>query len=735
MAINNPNIPQSPDPVLSGEWLSEEQIDLRAYVLVLVAWWREILLIALGAAILAASGVLILRLRSEPVYESSATVAIARTQSTISFDERFTTLSQDDLQALSSAGNSARRSALVGLVFSGSVAQAVIDELGGILSERERSPAFWLFGERIQANLVSAMDGQSSSDLIRITVQADSPEKAMLIANAWTENYVNQVNRIYGQIPQELVSAVERELLKAQDEYEAAQDSLEVFVGQNDLEQVSRLIKEKQDIIASLQAGKQTAITTIVDQELEARRQIISAYITAQASNRLLGFRKEQEAKQALIAALIDADTTSRLDVLQKDQEMRSRIFSQFMDAEINNRLVALEQEQNAKYAAFNAYVSADIQTRLAVFNEQIQSRVALLASYYSTQAKLTRLLESASALREQTVQAGGSSVATNSLAILLLKTQVYATSADLPGNLEITLGSLDEISGGAADQIADLDGLIRVLNERIAQLDLAIAVQSQKLLDNSDLEYLSPERAEDDALWVAVRQQYLDLFEVDGLAALEDSATANTPLAAQVLEKYQSLFEISTVAHQSITISTTTPIFSAIREQYPTLFAVGELAGLADLVATDNALTVLSTERAKDLLQLQGLEGLPEYTAAAEPLTQAIVQLEDEIQVLQARLEAETSRRQQLVQRRDLAWSTLTTLKNKDAELSLSAVTGNSEVRLASPAVEPLIPVPGINLIFTTILAGIVGFMVAIFVVFFANFMGANPWLSPRPQ
>ena len=182
-----------------------------------------------------------------------------------------------------------------------------------------------------------------------------------------------------------------------------------------------------------------------------------------------------------------------------------------------------------------------------------------------------------------------------------------------------------------------------------------------------------------------------------------------------------------------SITISTTTPIFAAIRDQYPDLFRVGDLAGLADLVAVDNPLAVLSTERAKELLQLQGLEDLPAYAAAAEPLTQAIDQLESDIQALQARQEAESSRRQQLAQRRDLAWSTLTTLKNKNAELNLSAVTVNSEVRLAAPAVEPLSPVAGPRLITTTALAGIVGLMLAVFVVFFANFMGAQPWLEKR--
>ncbi|MFZ1752854.1 MAG: hypothetical protein WBO46_14440 [Caldilineaceae bacterium] len=735
MSINNPDTHQAPKQTFSDTLLSEEQIDLRGYVLVLVAWWREILLITIGVAVLAASGVLFLRLSSDPVYESSATIAIARTQNTISFDERFTTLSQDDQPAISSVGNMARRSALVGLVSNGAVAQAMIDQMGALLSEGERSPGFWLSGDRVNADLVSSSDGQGSSDLIRITVRAESPEKAAMIANAWAKNYVEQVNRIYGQIPQELVQAVAGELIKAQAEYESAQKELEAFVGHNDLERVSRLIQEKQDIISSLQAGKQTAITTIVDEELQARRQIIVAYIAAQASNRLLAFTKEQESKQAIISALIDADTNSRLGALQKDREIRMRIFSQYVDAEIANRLVALEQEQDSKRAIFSAYTSADVQSKLAVFNEQVQERIKLLASYYDSKAKLTRLVDSAKALREQTVQAGEASAATNSLAILLLKSQAYATSTGLPGSLQITLGSVDEINSGAEGQVEDLDALIQALANRITELELAISLQSQKLLDNEGLEFLTPDPAENDALWTAIQQKYLDLFQIDQLGTLADSVAENTALSSKIVDKYNELFGVSIVAQASTSISVTTPIFLEIQRQYPDLFAVDALAGLTDLVSTDNPLAMLGTERAKELLQLQGLEDLPSYTAAAEPLTQAIDRLESDIQTLQMRQEAETSRQQQLLQRRDLAWSTLTTLENKNTELSLSTVTVDSEVRLASPAVEPLFPTAGTGLLNTTMLAGIVGLMAAIFIVFFANFMGANPWLASRPR
>ena len=844
MTISNPELPARPVAPAPDGWLPEDEIDLREYVLVLVAWWREIAPIAIGAAVVAAVAILLLRLVTPPSYESSATVAIARTQSSITFDERFTTLSQDQLQALSSVDAAARRGALVGLVSSGAVAQAVIDQLGSQLDEEERQPAYWLAEGQVETSLVGGTGSQNNSDLIRITISADSPVKAAALANAWAEHYVEQVNRIYGQIPSELVASVANELVKAQSEYESAQKELEAFVAQNEVEKLNRLITEKQDIIASLQAGKQTAITTIVDEELQARRQIISAYINAQASNRLLAFNEEQGAKRAMISALIEAESSSRLKAFSKDQETRQQLFDQYTDAQLSNHLLAFSQDQEIRRKVFNAYVGnlvnarlqaiekaqemrarvfaqyvnteienrllaltveqsatnqlfqvysdADIRAKVTVFNEQVEERLRTLGRYYETRRKLASLLKETEGLRMQTSLAGDAGAGSNGLALLLLKAEVFASSADLPGQLQLLIDNTEIVGTDAETQGVDLDALISVIETRITELDRLITVQSRAVVNNEGYDLLSSDRPVDDPLYAALQQQYQELFAVgalaqaadeidnsalsqrllakyqelfslDALDATSDSVWQDSDLLKAVMSKYSELFEVGSLpgvlaakanstglsvaiqsrydelfglgplAQASTVFSTTTPLFASIQAQYPALFDVGALTSLTEQVTTDTPLAILGAERSKELLQLQGLEDLPAYTAAAEPLTQAIDQLASDIQALQSRQEAESSRRQQLAQRRDLAWSTLTTLKNKDAELNLSAVTVNSEVRLAAPAVEPIRPVAGLRLITTTALAGIVGLMLAVFVVFFVNFMGGQPWLQSR--
>lgn len=1009
MTVSNPELPNRPVAPAPDTWMPEDEIDLRQYVLVLVAWWREIVLIAMLTAVVAATLVLLSRFVLPPVYEASATVAIARTQSNINFDDRFQTqVAQGDATANSRVIDyNARRSALLGLVASGNVAQAVLDQIGDQLEEEQRQPASLL--DRVSAELVrpEGSNANISSDLILITVRAADAPLAAAIANAWAENYVALINKLYGEVPAELVASVEVEMAQSQTTYEQAQGELEEFIAQNNIDRLNRLIAEKQDIIQSLQQGRQTAITTIVDEELAARRQIISAYINAQASNRLLAFNKEQDGKQTFLSALIETESANRLNAftsdqaarrklfdqyvdaqtqnqllaltkdqdarrqifaqysdaqiantlvafardqeartrlfnqytstqienqllalakdqevrqrlfnqytntqldnqllalskdqeirrklfdtyvdnlvsnrlvaVNKDQEGRARLFAQYVNTEIENRLKAFAQEQDTKSQLFQAYANADSRAKVSVFNEQVDEKLTTLGYAYESRRKLDRLLQEAQGLWLQTTLAGDAGAATNGLALLLLKAEVFASSSALPGDLQLRLDNTEIAGGDAGTQGADLDALISVLKARIAELDQRIAAQSRSVLNNEGYDLLTADRPVDDPLFAALQKQYQDLFAVgplaqaadgvdgtslstailqkyeslfavDTLAQASDSVwqdsallnqalakyqelfktgdfagsadtlpqdltasitlkyqdlfqlgnlssaqavvdetqlstailakyaelfnlgelasqadapnqselsaailgkyqelfalgelttvqenTVESDLSSAILSRYQELFGLGALASASTVISSTTPLFEAIQAEYPDLFVPGDLSALTESIAENNALALLGEERAKELLQLQGLEDLPAFSSASEPLNQAIDKLEKEIQSLQAQRENQSALQGQLTRRRDLAQSTLNTLRNKSAELNLTRTVTNSELRFASPAVEPMKPIARTSLITTTALAGIVGIMLAVFVVFFANFMGAQPWLGRR--
>lgn len=216
-------------------WAAEDEIDLRKYLDILIRWWREIVLITLTTVVLAAIGILALRFLLPAQYEASADVAIVRTVSDVNFDERFRTDPENlgtDFTSLS-----ARRSALLGLVATGAIAQEVITQLGDSLSGNEQNPANLL--DMVEAELASVAGPGSDSDLIRINVTADNAEKAAAIANAWARIYVREVNTIYGQVPNEVMTSIQTELATAEKQYLTSQANLETFTASNRIDELT----------------------------------------------------------------------------------------------------------------------------------------------------------------------------------------------------------------------------------------------------------------------------------------------------------------------------------------------------------------------------------------------------------------------------------------------------------------------------------------------------------------
>ena len=110
-------------------WEADDEIDLRKYLDILVKRWREIVIVTLAVVLLAVAAVLTLRFVETPMYEADSNVAIVRTQTQVTFDDRFTTSSDQ----MTNADITSRRAALLGLVYNGAIAERVIAELGDLL--------------------------------------------------------------------------------------------------------------------------------------------------------------------------------------------------------------------------------------------------------------------------------------------------------------------------------------------------------------------------------------------------------------------------------------------------------------------------------------------------------------------------------------------------------------------------------------------------------------------------
>lgn len=285
------------------------------YLLVLTAWWREIVVGAALFTILvsaAAAGVRLIL----PTYETFADVTIVGASANRSIDDTqsIADLSQRDRMA-------PRRAALVGLVHNTSVARKVIERLRGQLDEEEAREAILLEAITAEIFLTRNVNRREGSDLIRITVRADSPEKTAAIANTWAEEYVVHVNRLYEPARESLTASIADELKRARDDYHAAQSDLEAFMAGNNLDRLNRLIEAKNGIVAQLtdlwRAGIDSRFSRLdIEQQASTLREMnerisaadgseISRFI-AEVEDEVQALLTEREAKTAAQHALVE---------------------------------------------------------------------------------------------------------------------------------------------------------------------------------------------------------------------------------------------------------------------------------------------------------------------------------------------------------------------------------------------------------------------------------------------
>jgi succinoglycan biosynthesis transport protein ExoP len=188
----------------------EEEIDLRAYVDVLVRNWKWIAGLTLIAAITAG----IVSFLLPPIYEARALVVVTEPRYLMRFDPRFETV--DSVHDASKA--------YPALATGDDLLRELITTLGGSLTERERTlPAF--------TEMVEASSGGDPS-LIELKVRSQDAEKAAMIANAWAELYVEHLNDLYSQSSAE-EHFFEEQLQAAEEGLQAAEAALVAYQAQN----------------------------------------------------------------------------------------------------------------------------------------------------------------------------------------------------------------------------------------------------------------------------------------------------------------------------------------------------------------------------------------------------------------------------------------------------------------------------------------------------------------------
>jgi uncharacterized protein involved in exopolysaccharide biosynthesis len=672
----------------------EEEIDLRIYIDVLLRWWW---LIALGALV---AGVAAFAVKSvmPPSYEAAAGVVSLKSRAEISLGSSFDTVTEEDLEQAAGGmiGSTAiverskqRLNTLAGLVRNGAIAQQVALELEDVLPEEERDPASLI--DRVRGEVLE-LDAGGSSDTIQVIVAHRDPETAATIANAWAQNYAVYVNSIYGEATYAPFSDIEQQVQNARDEYDQAQEALLTFLTEDDrIYELQRQIAEEEAMIENLRKARRSAMSAVIDKEVEIKQQLISAYLEDDIKNRLFVFDKGQEATRQILGTWIDAEVQNRVAAINRDRSMRQRMFNTSVTAEIDSVMRVFEYERDELYRN--------------------------LERDHNRKLRLEGLVQEAYLMRDQLVRGGAASAESNGLALLAFKSRVFSAAEGLPfDRLDIQAPSVDALSPTrtAAEQIADLDALIAAMEEEITALDASVTAQSEAMLRGEGYEFLS--LLSPDALAVS--------------ASLTGTAAAPTSLSGYIAQRYQDLFEVGDMAQAAEAVAEDTPLFGEIRSLYPQLFAKDPWKLLAESIPADTEVSAAARAIAEDLLELESLEELLAFSVLDTPISEEIAQREARMRSLHADVARLEQVKTDLQQDRDLAWNAYSNLLSTAQELDIAATIESSEVRFASPALAPRNPV-GQGRLMVTAIGMALGFMMGVFGAFLFDYIGMES--TPR--
>lgn len=515
-------------PGVEPGWLRE--IDLGRWAQAAARRWPAMLAIFTVSIVAAAALWWLSGQVGALAYQSSADVAIVRTTSELTFDERFTTTAGE----LPVTNIAARRSALLGLAGSPALAQAVIDELGGELGEMEQNPA--RLAAMVQAALVTGNGRPGDSDLIRVTATASSPEKAAAIAEAWARAFVQQANQVYGQVPDEMLGSIQQERTSAEENYNAAQAALQSFLAESRLDEVNRQATSLDAVVSALYDARRDSLDGVLGSMVQAEEQLAAALLSAEADNRTIPYLQEQEGRRRLLLDAIDALYGGQSEVFRQ----RAQQDIQLLQDAYTRRLQTTRALDAAR--TLRRQVEA-----VEVAGGEISGGSALVLEYLKLQA-LTQLTDPVAPPQQQVASAPTVDVQGELPARLPAQQQAQAqtvtpTIVENTQPVQVYMAAspvqvqLD--ARAAVDRellLAELDALVATLEERGAELEGQIIAQSELLLDADRYGDVGEVAFSSGELTEAVQAQYAGLMaqgiltpslSLAGLSAPQGDASA----------------------------------------------------------------------------------------------------------------------------------------------------------------------------------------------------------------
>jgi len=211
----------------------DDTIDLRPYLLGLLRFWP----LLLGIPVLAMIGAVLGIRLGEPVYEARVGVAIVRYQTNFALEPTLTT----------EMDPGAQREALADLAENPAIAREVIRILGDRLPEEYRE-----IGRLMEMVTAQAQKG----DLVEISLRARDPDVAVMVVETWAGAYEEHINEVYSGIAPGAIETISKQAERAKPEYERAEQALVAFAEESPIDELSRAISERQQVLDTLKDAR-----------------------------------------------------------------------------------------------------------------------------------------------------------------------------------------------------------------------------------------------------------------------------------------------------------------------------------------------------------------------------------------------------------------------------------------------------------------------------------------------
>ena len=212
--------------------IEDYTLDLGKYIDTFFRQWR---LIAIATFLCAFTAGLVSVLQPK-TYEASVLIASTRSFSTVSFGSAIEIVSEGELEGLKLVDPQSRLNSYVQMVKNPLIAEKILTQFGDHFDEDTRV-----------AGILEMVEGSvaEKSDAVEIVVQADDPELAADIANAWGDAYEEQLNSLYANSSQSVATLenIQDQMMFARIDYEQSQENLEEYIRDNRADEIERRIE------------------------------------------------------------------------------------------------------------------------------------------------------------------------------------------------------------------------------------------------------------------------------------------------------------------------------------------------------------------------------------------------------------------------------------------------------------------------------------------------------------